>query len=495
MGGVCMNSPDNSITVKCCGSKKGKHHNETVLNFENFTFYKKIQAENLIYIIDSKDAYLTINTLSPKYSSLKQKWIKKIFSKETKNSVSNKNTVIPKLTHLQSIDHNFKFKDNSQKHIVDLLVQHSKNFKLSFTYLLSNGPPNQFRWLTWLSTSIDHFEFMYINEDEYRKLTEAPLEKEVEVQIRKDLSRSAPHVKFFQKEENRNILYNILKAIAVNDPELSYCQGMNILTAYLILVSDGNEIETFNLLRYIFSMNCNIKLREFYLQGFPRLNMYIFLLKEIIKEKLPEIHEKISSLKVPDELWLFKWLQSLFGIILPFVVVVRLWDCIFSFGIEFILNYSVIYISYNKEKIIQSNDMGDFIDSLKMSFASEKEMFDFREKIILDAKKLSICDSLILKLKSKYEKIELEKLNFSKNEKVSVGLSSTNVSDRKSSNRTHPEGKTIIAKIEENLKFISEVCESVQDGEYDLNQIEFEIIKFDEGVVEERKEKCVDRKI
>lgn len=495
MGGVCMKSMENTLTVSCCSSQKRKHLNKSNENYENFHFYTKIQAENLIFIIDSNEAIINLKKFFPKYSSIKPKWIKKIFSNVTQKIVSHKNTIIPKKSTFKSIDHNFKFKDNFHQNIVELFVQYYKKEKLSFTCLLSNGPPNEFRWLAWLSTTIDRFDFKYINDDEYKKLTEIGLEKEVEIQIRKDLSRSAPHIKFFQKEENRNILYNILKAIAVNDPVLSYCQGMNILTAYLILISDGNEIETFNLLRFILSMNCNIKLREFYLNGFPRLNMYIFLLKEIIKEKLPEIYEKILVLKVPDELWLFKWLQSLFGIILPFLVVIRLWDCLFSFGIEFILNYSVIYILYNKDKIIQSNDIGDFIESLKINFTSDQEMFDFREKMILDSKKLLISETLILKLKSKYDKNELEKLNHSKIEKVSSVHSSTNSSDRKLSNQTGVDGKVIIAKIQENLRFISEVCESSQDGEYDINQIEFEIIKFDCENVEEHKEISVHKKV
>jgi hypothetical protein len=378
----------------------------------------------------------------------------------------------------------FKFRQSVHEQIVLLMLQHLKKDKFSIASLLSSGPPNEYRWLSWMTMTIDKYEFKLICEEEYFKLISCHINKEIDVQIRKDLGRSAPQVQFFQREDSKSLLYNVLKAVAVSDPELSYCQGMNILIAYLLLVSDGNELETFNLIKFIFSVNCNIKLREFYLNGFPRLNMYLFLLKEIVKEKLPDIHKKIDDLKIPDELWLFKWLQSLFAITLPFAIVVRLWDCLFAFGIEFILNYSVVFIFYNQEKILKANDVGDFLDSFKYNFKDDKEMILFRENIIKDSKKFKISETLILKLKSKFEKTELEKFNFQKNEKHNVSLlSSTDNTDLKSNNH-HFEGKNELAKIEKNLKYISEVSESGKDVS-DINQINIEI----PNIVEERKGK------
>ena len=38
-------------------------------------------------------------------------------------------------------------------------------------------------------------------------------------------------------------LSRILKAIALIDKELSYCQGMNFIVGFLLIITNGNEIE------------------------------------------------------------------------------------------------------------------------------------------------------------------------------------------------------------------------------------------------------------
>ena len=473
-----MNSIDNKIVVCDIVPEIKKELEDFKDKFDKFTFYTIIKEENIIYLVDTKESFLLFDKCKYNYAVIKEKWKTMIFINELKSKSTRKNSIIPFNSTSHKNEYDFKFKDDFHDKIVTIFIKYYKKDKIDYTSLLCDGPPNEFRWLSWMTIAMCHYNFKFILEIEYTHLLDNTLDKEIDVQIRKDLNRSAPDVIYYQKEENRNKLYNILKAIAIVDHELAYCQGMNILTAYILLVSDGNEIEAFNIIRYIFSINCNVKLREFYLNGFPRLQMYIFLMKEIIKEKLPLIHNKIMLINVPDELWLFKWLQSLFAIVLPFSIVIRLWDCIFSFGIEFILNFSVVFIYYNKEKILLANDIGDFLDCFNISFNSEIEILQFREKIIKKAKKFVISDSLILKLKLKFEKDELLKFNFNHSDKnKSIGLSSTGITDLKTSSPLYNEGKLEIAKFEENLKYISEVNESNIEFDYinDIDQINIEV--------------------
>ena len=67
---------------------------------------------------------------------------------------------------------------------------------------------------------------------------------------------------------------------------------MNIITANIFLISDGNEYETFNFMHYLLN---SLELREFFVNGFPKLLMFIFIFKEFIKEKFPEIQIKLSN--------------------------------------------------------------------------------------------------------------------------------------------------------------------------------------------------------
>jgi len=248
---------------------------------------------------------------------------------------------------------------------------------------------------------------------------------------------------------------------------------MNILVAYLLLVSDGNEVNSFNMLRYLFNTNSNVSLRDFYLQGFPKLSMYTYILKELIKEELPEIHRKTVELGVQDALWLYKWLQSLFNSALPFSIVVRLWDCIFAYGIEFILNYSIAFVSYCKDKLLRSRDFCEFLDCFQIKPEDNIAILHLRELLITKAKSIRIDEEKLQKLRSNYEKYENDKkIHIIRDLTKSLGNSTTNTNAEYKNN-----DRGEILKFQGNMKYIAE--ENSQDEhsicfENDLDQIRFE---------------------
>jgi len=238
--------------------------------------------------------------------------------------------------------------------------------KYRFIKYLSKGPPNNIRWTVWISLAFCQSDNDFLTEDKYLELIkkiDTNFETFEEEQIKKDLNRSNENQNFFTNEKNKDALYNILKALAIDDPELGYCQGMNILAANFLMISDGNEFESFNLLRFLFK---HLELREFFLNGFPKLIMYIFILKEFIKDNLPKLFMKISDLEIPEETWIFKWLQTLYNLTLPISISIRVIDCVLCFGLEFLLNYSLAFIKYFEKKLLICDDINDFLKTFKV---------------------------------------------------------------------------------------------------------------------------------
>jgi hypothetical protein len=103
------------------------------------------------------------------------------------------------------------------------------------------GVPNNIRGLVWKFLS--NSKNISINHDKgfYDSLLEIK-NKEVEMQIRKDIERT-----FSLKESSNNInlnsnktielkqkLFNILKAYAIYDPQVGYCQGTNFIAMVLL---------------------------------------------------------------------------------------------------------------------------------------------------------------------------------------------------------------------------------------------------------------------
>ena len=122
--------------------------------------------------------------------------------------------------------------------------------KDKFLDRVSKGPPESFRLISWIiAAEIPENR----DSDLYYNYLNHTLNHDDDVQIKKDLNRTLSDVKNFGKEKNLESLYNVLKAFAISDNEVSYCQGMNFIAGYLLIISEFDEIETFYMMLSLFS--------------------------------------------------------------------------------------------------------------------------------------------------------------------------------------------------------------------------------------------------
>ena len=73
------------------------------------------------------------------------------------------------------------------------------------------------------------------------------MEKDNKDAIIRDIERTFSDKNINNKElrEKETSLYNILKVFWNLDKEVGYCQGMNLIVGFLLLVLEGNELDTF----------------------------------------------------------------------------------------------------------------------------------------------------------------------------------------------------------------------------------------------------------
>ncbi|GAA5816203.1 hypothetical protein MFLAVUS_009729 [Mucor flavus] len=258
--------------------------------------------------------------------------------------------------------------------------EYGRNLTISktprFAKLIRVGLPNRLRGEIWEICSGAIFE-RFMNQGLYDRILEENKNRNslsLE-EIEKDLNRSLPEYKAYQQEEGIDSLRRVLSAYSWKDPELGYCQAMNIVTsALLIYMSEEQAFFTLSVL-------C-----DDLLPGYYSTSMYGALLDQIIFEHLlektmPKLHAHFKETDIQLSVACLPWFLSLYINSMPLLFAFRVLDCFFmegpkvlfqiGLGKNHVLNmyYSTI-LKINGDELLQATDDGAFMDILKQYFNS-----------------------------------------------------------------------------------------------------------------------------
>ena len=263
------------------------------------------------------------------------------------------------------------------------------NHKSRYMERVFKGPPESFRWLGWLvcgEIPIERKNEFFL-QNYYEKLDE-----KTDNQIKKDLNRTMVEIsltkftssqsidKMLNEDPTSNFLYRVLRAFSNNDKEVSYCQGMNFIAGFILVASDFNETESFYMMIALFSETFGSKfgIRGFFSENFPLLKAYIFVFNYFFQKKMPDLKEHFERLEIPDEVWISKWIQTLYTICLPIDFTMRVWDCMMSHGLEFLISFSIALVKQFESELLKMSDSFDVIEFFRNIFTS-KDPNTFKE--------------------------------------------------------------------------------------------------------------------
>ena len=285
-----------------------------------------------------------------------------------------------------------------EKGIKNFFIKNNNKF-LERVY---KGPPECFRLTSWMvlnNIPLDR------NKEIYEFYSKKELNLEIKNSIIKDIQRTFPteNTEILRPKEKK--LYSVLKAFSNLDIELGYCQGMNLIVAFLLNVSNFNESETFFLLISIFSStfkerginyNYNFSMRGMFNNGFPLLLFMNYIFDKEFSKLLPDLKKKFEDFSITYDVWIGKWFQTLFTIVLPIEWCKRLFDCVFVNGIFFQINFGLAFII--------------FLEKNLMNFEDEIELLNYFQELIdspLNVNKKILVDFSIEDLIKKSEKIRI----------------------------------------------------------------------------------------
>ena len=430
--GVCStkdgNNEENSLQylLNNIQSNQNNSNNTQKSDFYYFTeFVLKFHFYIKLFNDDQKDTKILTKINGPNDKNIFKviKAIDQIYDKELHDftlyslsiQVSKDSALSPKkMDYLGNTSANSNVSLNELKSNIQNLFDKLCKYKLNkFNKILLEGPPNNLRWIMWNAiANTKYFDIQTKIGVTCKQIYDDLLcsefnDKNIEKYIRDDLSRTMNYIKYFKSSNWAQSLYNVLKVLVLYDEKLGYCIGMNEIAAIFLIISDCNELETFNVLRYIYSSNYGLGLREFYIDNFPKLNYYIYIILEILRERYPHIYKIKYDNKIENELWIQIWLQQIYSNLLDISITTRLWDCLIAQGSKFIINISLAYIKLYENEIIKCNSVESFLEIFKkkIKFKNDQERSIFRERLIKNSIDINISSKTYSRLTNQYKQI------------------------------------------------------------------------------------------
>ncbi|ODQ81251.1 hypothetical protein BABINDRAFT_160628 [Babjeviella inositovora NRRL Y-12698] len=181
-------------------------------------------------------------------------------------------------------------------------------------------------------------------------------------EIEKDLNRSLPEYPAYQSPEGINRLRRVLTAYSWRNPDIGYCQAMNILVAALLIYM--SEEQAFWCLNII----C-----EKQVPGYYSKTMYGTLLDQkvfesLVEKTMPMLAEHISRYDIQLSVVSLPWFLSLYLSSMPLVYAFRIVDVFMLQGPRTLFQVALAVLRINGEQLLESDDDGAFILILKEYF-------------------------------------------------------------------------------------------------------------------------------
>jgi hypothetical protein len=156
----------------------------------------------------------------------------------------------------------------------------------------------------------------------------------VVVQIDMDINRTLTDNVFFRKGPGVTKLKEVLLAYSRRNPEVGYCQGMNLIAGSLLLITPTAE-DTFWLLA---SMIEKILPKHYYDHGLLASRADQVVLRQYISQVLPKLSAHLEGLGVELEALTFQWFLSVFTDCLSAEALYRVWDVVLCLDVVSIVN-------------------------------------------------------------------------------------------------------------------------------------------------------------
>lgn len=249
----------------------------------------------------------------------------------------------------------------------DLFRMDGRNLSLiktpMFYKLVRVGLPNRLRGEIW-ELCCGSMNMRVDNREEYTdllKTNESKTSLAID-EISKDLNRSLPEYAAYQDPEGIERLRRVLTAYSWKNPEIGYCQAMNIVVAALLIYMSEEQ-----------AYWCLNVLCDRIVPGYYSKTMYGTLLDQrvfesLVADTMPMLWSHINKYDIQLSVISLPWFLSLYLTSMPLVFAFRILDVFFLQGPKTLFQVALAILKLNGEELLQAEDDGTFISILKDYF-------------------------------------------------------------------------------------------------------------------------------
>ncbi|KAI8362751.1 rab-GTPase-TBC domain-containing protein [Blakeslea trispora] len=225
-----------------------------------------------------------------------------------------------------------------------------------FHKMVRAGLPNDLRGEIWESCSGSIY-LRLLNQGVYQHILDSHKDTDsyVKEEIEKDLHRSLPEYEAYQSSEGIDRLRRVLIAYSWKNPELGYCQAMNIVTSSLLIYM--TEEQAFWALNTLVDHLC---------PGYYSSSMYGVLLdqvvlEELVKQYLPKVLEHLHQKEIQLSVACLPWFLTLYINSMPLPFAFRILDCFFLEGPKILFQIALAVLKMNEEELLTVEDDSELL--------------------------------------------------------------------------------------------------------------------------------------
>jgi hypothetical protein len=106
-------------------------------------------------------------------------------------------------------------------------------------------------------------------------------------------------------------------------------------------------------------------LRDLFIQDMPGLHMHLYQFERLLEDLEPALYCHLHRRQISPHLYATQWFLTLFTYRFPLQLVLRIYDLIFSEGLEAILKFGIVLMQKNAVVLLNMNDMVSLTSFLK----------------------------------------------------------------------------------------------------------------------------------